>query len=149
MTTPDTYQFHRLLVRLTGAGAQIPVAQITVRVASSSGAVDTSKVKEWPGGKPAAARRRLPAGLLQPLQDPTENRAQLDRLAAEFPNLVTAVNLPHLSPGYQRKAQTIARRLGRRGHGQQPARAVHQPDRQPDRRRGAQGRRPVLEGLGP
>ena len=39
--------------------------------------------------------------------DPTENRAQLDRLAAEFPNLVTAVNLPHLSPGYQRKAQTV------------------------------------------
>ena len=101
--------FHRLLVRLTGADAQIPVADLTVRVASTSGAVDTSKVKDWPGGgslPPHIAGYQQ--GFFNRYQDPTENRAQLDRLAAEFPNLVTAVNLPHLSPGYQRKAQTIA-----------------------------------------
>ena len=28
-TTPDTYQYHRQLIRLTGADAQIPVAQMT------------------------------------------------------------------------------------------------------------------------
>ena len=108
-TTPDTYMFHRLLVRLTGADAQIPVADLTVRVASTSGAVDTSKVKDWPGGgslPPHALTYQQ--GFFNRYQDPTENRAQLDRLAGEFPNLVTAVNLPHLSPGYQRKAQTIA-----------------------------------------
>ena len=99
--------YHRQLVRLTGAAAQIPVAQMTVRVASSSGAVDTSKVTEWPGGSLPPHVAGYQQGFFNRYQDPTENRAQLDKLAAEFPNLVTAVNLPHLSPGYQRKAQTV------------------------------------------
>ena len=145
-TTPDTYQYHRQLIRLTGADAQIPVAQMTVRVASSSGAVDTSKVTEWPGGSLPPHVAGYQQGFFTRYQDPTENRAQLDRLATEFPNLVTAVNLPNLSPGYQRKAQTI---LGGWAGTADDARAVHEPDRQPGRRRGAQGRRPHLEGLGP
>ena len=107
MTTPDTYQYHRQLIRLTGAAVQIPVGQMTVRVASSTGGVDTSKVTEWPGGTLPAHVIGYQQGFFTRYQDPTENRAQLDRLAAEFPNLVTAVNLPHLSPGYQRKAQTV------------------------------------------
>jgi hypothetical protein len=106
-TTPDTYMWHRLLVRLSGADAQIPVNELTVRVASSSGAVDTSKVKSFPGGTLPPMAGGYQQGFFNRYQDPTENRAQLDRLTAEFPNLVTAVNLPHLSPGYQRKAQTI------------------------------------------
>ena len=69
-TTPDTYMFHRQLVRLTGSAAQIPVGELTVRVASSSGAVDTSKVTELAGRHAAAARRGLPAGLLRPLPGP-------------------------------------------------------------------------------
>ena len=144
---PDTYMFHRLLVRLTGAAAEIPVADLIVRVASTSGAVDTSTVKDWPTGKslpPHVAQYQ--EGFFNRYQDPTENRAQLDRLAAEFPNLVTAVNLPHLSPGYQRKAQTIAGAWA--GTGTEP-RPVHQPDRLAGRRRGAAGGHPVLEGLGP
>ena len=88
---------------------------MTVRVASSSGAVDTSKVTEWPGGSLPPHVAGYQQGFFSRYMDPTEVRAQLDRLAAEFPNLVTAVNLPHLSPGYQRKAQTVARRLGRPG----------------------------------
>ena len=107
MTTPDTYQYHRQLIRLTGADAQIPVAQMTVRVASSSGAVDTSKVTEWPGGSLPPHVAGYQQGFFSRYMDPTEDRAQLDRLAAEFPNLVTAVNLPNLTPGYQRKAQTV------------------------------------------
>jgi len=106
-TTPDTYMFHRQLVRLTGAAAQIPVEELTVRVAASSGSVDTSKVKNWPGGTLPPMADGYQQGFFNRYQDPTENRDQLDRLAAEFPNLVTAVNLPHLTPGYQRKAQTI------------------------------------------
>ena len=106
-TNPDTYQYHRQLIRLTGADAQIPVAQMTVRVASSSGAVDTSKVTDWPGGSLPPHVAGYQQGFFTRYQDPTENRAQLDALAAEFPNLVTAVNLPNLSPGYQRRAQTV------------------------------------------
>ena len=107
MTTPDTYQYHRLLIRLTGADAQIPVAQMTVRVASSSTEVDTSKVTEWPGGSLPPHVAGYQTGFFSRYMDPTEVRAQMDRLTTEFPNLVTSVNLPHLSPGYQRKAQTV------------------------------------------
>ncbi|WP_121251707.1 M14 family metallopeptidase [Solirubrobacter pauli] len=106
-TTPDTYMFHRQLVRLTGPAAQIPVGELTVRVASSSGAVDTSKVTTWPGGTLPPHVASYQQGFFNRYQDPTENRAQLDKLATEFPNLVTAVNLPHLSAGYQRKAMGI------------------------------------------
>ncbi|MBE2318005.1 chitobiase/beta-hexosaminidase C-terminal domain-containing protein [Solirubrobacter sp. CPCC 204708] len=106
-TAPDTYMFHRLLVRLTDAAAKIPVSELTVRVASSSGSVDTGKAREWPGATLPPMAAGYQQGFFNRYQDPTENRAQLDKLAADFPNLVTAVNLPHLSPGYQRKAMGI------------------------------------------
>ncbi|HWK27557.1 MAG TPA: M14 family metallopeptidase [Solirubrobacter sp.] len=106
-TTPDTYQYHRQLIRLTGADAQIPVDQLTVRVAASSGATDTSKVTEWPGGSLPPHVAGYQQGFITRYLDPTEVRTQMDALTAEFPNLVTAVNLPNLSPGYQRKAQTL------------------------------------------
>ena len=43
-------------------------------------------------------------GFFSRYQDPTENRDQLDALATQFPNLVTPVNLPNLTNGYQRKS---------------------------------------------
>jgi hypothetical protein len=107
-TNPDTYQYHRHLIRLTGADAQIPASQLTVRVAASSGSVDTARVTDWPGGGELPAHGiGYQTGFFTRYMDPTEIRAQLDALAQEFPNLVTAVNLPHLTPGYQRKAQTV------------------------------------------
>ena len=39
--------------------------------------------------------------------DPTENRADLDALAAANPNLMSVVNLPEKTSGYQRKSQAI------------------------------------------
>ena len=80
---------------------------MTVRVAASSGAVDTFKVTEWLGKTLPPNVAGYQKGFFNRYQDPTENRAQLDALAAEFPNLVTPVNLPNLTNGYQRKSQAI------------------------------------------
>jgi hypothetical protein len=106
-TDAGQYIFHRQLIRLTAAQAAIPVAQLTVRVASASGATDTSSVKEWLGTALPPNVADYKTGFFNRYQDPTENRAQLDALAAEFPNLVTPVNLPNLTAGYQRKSQAI------------------------------------------
>ncbi|MBE2318010.1 chitobiase/beta-hexosaminidase C-terminal domain-containing protein [Solirubrobacter sp. CPCC 204708] len=105
--TPDEYMYNRQLIRLTGAAANIPAAQMTVRVAASSGSVDTFKVTEWVGDTLPPHVAGYQKGFFNRYQDPTENRAQLDKLATDFPNLVTAVNLPHLTNGYQRKSQAI------------------------------------------
>ena len=87
--TPDEYMYHRQLIRLTGAAASLPAAQMTVRVAASSGAVDTFKVTEWLGSTLPPHVAGYQQGFFSRYQDPTENRAQLDKLAADFPNLVT------------------------------------------------------------
>ena len=105
--TPDEYLYHRQLIRLTAEQAAIPASQMTVRVAASSGAVDTYKVTEWLGTTLPPNVAGYQKGFFNRYQDPTENRAQLDTLAAQFPNLVTPVNLPNLTNGYQRKSQAI------------------------------------------
>ncbi|HEY6888505.1 MAG TPA: M14 family zinc carboxypeptidase, partial [Solirubrobacter sp.] len=105
--TPDEYLYHRQLIRLTAEQAAIPASQMTVRVAASSGAIDTFKVTEWLGATLPPNVAGYQKGFFNRYQDPTENRAQLDALAAQFPNLVTPVNLPNLTNGYQRKSQAI------------------------------------------
>ncbi|HET6549068.1 MAG TPA: M14 family metallopeptidase, partial [Solirubrobacter sp.] len=109
---PDVYMYHRQLIRLPAELASVPAEQISVRVAAvatdgSTTSTDTFPVTEWLGNS-------LPPhadGYLQEFftryQDPTENRAQLDALAAQYPELVTAVNLPNLTNGYQRKSAAI------------------------------------------
>ncbi|MBE2318009.1 chitobiase/beta-hexosaminidase C-terminal domain-containing protein [Solirubrobacter sp. CPCC 204708] len=105
--TPPVYMYHRHLIRLTAAQAAVPAGQLKVRVASASGAADEFPVTEWLGETLPPHVANYQQGFFNRYQDPTENRAQLDQLAAEFPELVTPVNLPHLSVGYQRKAQTV------------------------------------------
>ena len=105
--TPDEYLYHRLLVRLPAAQAALPASQLTVRVAAASGAIDTFKVTEWLGTTLPPNAAGYQKGFFNRYQDPTENRAKLDALTAEFGNLMTKVDLPHLTNGYQRKAQAI------------------------------------------
>ena len=94
--TPDVYMYHRQLIRLTGAAASIPADQMTVRVAAVATAggpevsSDTFKVTEWVGSRLPPHVANYQKGFFNRYQDPTENRANLDALAAEFPNLVTA-----------------------------------------------------------
>ncbi len=126
--TPDEYMYNRQLIRLTGAAANIPAAQMTVRVAASTGSVDTFKVTEWVGETLPPHVAGYQQGFFTRYQDPTENRAQLDQLATDFPNLVTAVNLPNLTNGYQRKSQAILAGTGRHRRRLRPP-SVRRPDR--------------------
>jgi hypothetical protein len=105
--TPDVYMYHRQLIRLTPEQAAIPASEMTVRVAASSGSTDTFKVTEWLGTQLPPNAAGYQKGFFNRYQDPTENRAKMDALTAEFPTLMSAVNLPHLTNGYQRKAQAI------------------------------------------
>ena len=68
-----------------GRAAAIPASQMTVRVAASTGAVDTYKVTEWLGTELPPNVAGYQKGFFTRYQDPTENRAQLDTLAAAVP----------------------------------------------------------------
>ena len=57
--------------------------------------------------------------------DPTENRANLDALAAANPNLMSVVNMPEKTSGYQRKSQ--ANMSGSNAIGSAPAAQVGAP----------------------
>ena len=103
--------YHRQLIRLTDAAASIPADQMTVRVGAVATAggpevsSDTFKVTEWVGGGLPPHVATYQKGFFDRYMDPTEVRANLDALAAEYQNLVTPVNLPNLTNGYQRKSQ--------------------------------------------
>jgi hypothetical protein len=111
---PDVYMYHRQLIRLTGAAASIPANELTIRIATAATAggaeasVETSKVTEWLGNElPPHVEGYKNQPFFTHYQDPTETRADLDALAAQYPELMTVVNMPELTSGYQRKAQAI------------------------------------------
>ena len=64
------YMYHRGLVALRGADANLQAGQITVRVADATGNFDTSGVDRVGRQGPAAARRRLPEGLHHEVHGP-------------------------------------------------------------------------------
>ena len=123
--TPDEYLYNKVLVKLTAEQAAIPASQMTVRVAASNGTEDTFKVTEWVGTGLPPHVAGYQQGFFSRYQDPTENRAQLDKLAADFPSLVTAVNLPNLTGGYQRKSSAIL--YGTNAIGVAPTAAIGAP----------------------
>ena len=129
----NTYMYHRHLVRRDDRRAQdacawrrAPAASTRRRSASGS----------------ARRARRTPQGYLTGFftryMDPTEITDRFMSLAAEFPNIAEIVNLPNLTHGYRRPAQTVM--------GVPLRRPVRRPDRQLQRRRGAAGRHPRVAG---
>ena len=94
--------------------------------AAPSASVETYTVTEWLG-------KDLPphvAGFKnQPFfthyMDPTENRADLDALAAANPDLMSVVNMPEKTSGYQRKSQAIM--SGSNAIGSAPPRQPRRP----------------------
>ena len=70
--------------------------------------VETFPVTEWLGkGLPPHVAGFKNSPFFTHYMDPTENRADLDALAARFPELVSVVNMPEKTSGYQRKSQAI------------------------------------------
>ena len=106
--------YHRQLIRLTGAAATIPPGQLTIRVATAATAggaaasMETFPVTEWLGKDlPAHVAGFKNTPFFTHYMDPTENRANLDALAASYPELMSVVNMPEKTSGYQRKSQAI------------------------------------------
>ena len=107
--TPDAYMYHRQLIRLP-AGADAKTIRIATAATAGGAAASTEtfNVSEWLG-------KELPphvAGFKnQPFfthyMDPTENRDNLDALAAQYPELMEWVPMKEKTSGYQRKSQAI------------------------------------------
>ena len=110
MLTPFEYMYHRQLVRLTGPYANLAANEIQIRVATAATAggaaasVETFPVSEWLGDNLPPHVAAFRTQFFTKYQDPTETRADLDALAAAYPELMTVVNMPEKTSGYQRKA---------------------------------------------
>jgi Zinc carboxypeptidase/Chitobiase/beta-hexosaminidase C-terminal domain len=97
----NTYMYHRHLVRVT------TVEPRRVRVASSAGGVDEAPVTEWVGDTLPPHAGGYLRGFFNSYMDPTQITDRFVSLASEFPNLAEIVNLPNLTHGYRRPAQTL------------------------------------------
>lgn len=104
------------LVRYVDAGqymfhyhqpAPVPSAPVSLTFTSSEGGTATAEPEPWPG----ADVPELPEGYQQDFIDqymtPSEINERIDRLAAQYPDLVDVVELPHESRGYRRPAMGL------------------------------------------
>ncbi len=111
--TTDQYMYHRQLIRLTGSYASLAANDIQLRVATAATAggaaasVETFPVSEWLGHDLPPHVAGFKTEFFTHYQDPTETRADLDALAARYPELVSVVNMPEKTSGYQRKSQAL------------------------------------------
>src|SRR3954454_6067226 len=111
--TPDEYMYHRQLVRLTGSYANLKANEISIRLATAATAggaeasTETFPVTEWLGKDLPPHVAGFKTEFFTHYQDPTETRADLDALAAKYPELVDVINMPEKTSGYQRKSQAI------------------------------------------
>ncbi|HET6549539.1 MAG TPA: hypothetical protein VFG79_13830, partial [Solirubrobacter sp.] len=102
--SPDAYLYHVARVRVGDADATPPAY---VQISAPNGDVATLATRKWVGNDP----KTHPDGFLQDFNthyvDPQEGYQRISDLAAEYPNIAEAVDLPNKTNGYQRKAQTI------------------------------------------
>ena len=78
-----------------------------MRVASSTGAFDTSAVTEWAGSQLPARVAAFQKDFITKYMDPTEIYGRIDQIAQEYPGIAEIVNLPEKTAGYQRKSSAI------------------------------------------
>ena len=127
--TPDVYMYHRQLIRLP-ADAPADIKSIRIATAATTGgaaaSTETYPVTEWLGkALPPHVAGFKNSPFFTHYMDPTENRADLDALAARYPELVSVVNMPEKTSGYQRKSQAIM--SGTNGIGTAPAAQIGDP----------------------
>jgi hypothetical protein len=110
--TPDFYMYHRQLIRLPSTFTADPNT-VTIRIATAAttggaaASTETFPVTEWLGKTLPPHVAGFKTDFMTHYQDPLETRNNLDALAAAYPDLVSVVNLPEKSSGYQRKSQAI------------------------------------------
>ena len=101
------YMYHRGLIALQGANATLTAAQITVRVADANGNFDDSGVTEWANKTLPARVTAYQKDFITKYMDPTEINTRLDSLVAQFPNIMTSIDLPNKTGGYQRQGMAM------------------------------------------
>ena len=96
----NVYLFHRHLVRVTDVEPE------RVRVASTAAA--STRRRSTSGSAPRGRRtRRATCRVLQQLHGPDADHRPLRGAGERVPELAEIVNLPNLTNGYRRKAQTV------------------------------------------
>src|SRR5262249_54798834 len=101
------YMYHRGLVALRGADANLQASDITVRVASSTGAFDTSGVIEWANKALPARVAGFQKDFISKYMDTAEIYGRMDQLTAANPSIMQAIELPNKTGGYGRPAMAI------------------------------------------
>jgi hypothetical protein len=101
------YMYHRGLVALRGADANLQAGEVTVRVADAQGNFDTSGVKEWAGKALPPRVTDFHKDFITKYLDPTETYNRMDQLVQEFPDIMEAINLPNRTNGYGRPAMAM------------------------------------------
>src|SRR4051812_8512195 len=120
--TPDEYMYHRQLIRLTGSYANLKANEISIRLATAATAggaeasTETFPVSEWLGKDLPPHVAGFQTEFFTHYQDPTETRADPHALAAKYPELMSVVNMPETTSGYQRKSQAIMSRADPHRH---------------------------------
>ena len=69
--------------------------------------MDTIAVKEWIAKNPPGYAQGFKSGFVTHYNESWEAYKKMRDLAAEVPNISTAIKLPEPTTGYQRKAQTM------------------------------------------
>lgn len=78
----------------------------TVTVTSNQGGSATAEVTEWLGGeKRGNPKEHYVTDFIDSYMTPTMINERIDQLAAEFPDLVEVIEMPHKTNGYRRHAQ--------------------------------------------
>ena len=116
--TPDTYMYHRELVRIGAAGSSTPLRPDKVRIASSTGETVVASVNTWLGGGLPPHADGYMKGFFTHYMDTVEVNAHIADLVATYPDLAEIIDLPNQTNGYQRKA--MANMNGTGGIGSSP-----------------------------
>ena len=101
------YMYHRGLVALRGADANLQPNQISVRVADANGAFDTATPVEWTGKALPPRVAGFQKDFISKYMDPTEVYNRMDELTRDHGDIMEAINLPHKTAGYQRQANVV------------------------------------------
>jgi hypothetical protein len=101
------YMYHRQLISLRGAHADMLPKDLTVRVAAATGAIDTSVPVEWAGSSIPPRVATFQKDFVTKYMDPTEVYDRFDDIAEQYPGIAEMVALPNKSPGYQRPSMAM------------------------------------------
>ncbi|HEU5267183.1 MAG TPA: hypothetical protein VFU35_10810, partial [Jatrophihabitans sp.] len=92
------YQYHFAVPQ------PVPAAPVSLVATSSLGGVTRATPAEWPGVQPPSTPSAYQKDFITAYMNPEDIRAQIKRLARQYPDLVDVIDLPNQTQGYRRTA---------------------------------------------